>query len=373
MEKLHKESGGDSFCLHGGECTLIKRPDFEAILKKMYDLQGYSSLQTNCYKIDADMIRIFKTYKTSVGVSIDGDGELNSLRGFPTDKNKNRRYTRQTIKNMITLQEQGVSVGIIIVLTKTNASSSLKLKKLLQFILMLRSKNLKGGRLNIMWSNDTVNKKYELTPEEASYAWLYLYNNLKQYNDLQWQPFRDFTDNLLGFGHSSCSYGKCDYFSTITSVILADGSLGNCDRTHQEGCIYTRATQQPTYERYTILKQTQCKSCRYWECCYAGCPAEGLNGDWRNKTRYCKAVYDLYSAIENDIKAVFPNVTLITAFKGEEDYFDSIRKGIYHEPFDKMSWITALNPSTWRNVTARPLQTYQDSNVRERGDLNCRA
>ena len=77
MEKMHKQTGGDLFCMHGGECTLIDRSDFETILKKMYQLQGKSSIQTNAYEIDNDLIRLFKKYKTSVGVSIDRDGKLN--------------------------------------------------------------------------------------------------------------------------------------------------------------------------------------------------------------------------------------------------------------------------------------------------------
>jgi uncharacterized protein len=357
MEVLHKETRGDSLCLHGGECTLIDRKDFATILKKMYELQGRSSLQTNCYKIDDDLIRLFKIYKTSVGVSIDGDNSLNSLRGFPDDKKKNREYTDQVINNILTLHKEGICAGLIVVLTTVNAGSNAKLKKLLQFILMLREHGIKGGRLNLMWSNWAKTKKYELTPEKASRAWLYLYKNLKQYGDLQWQPFREFTDNLLGFGHSSCSYGKCDYFCTSTNVILPDGSLGNCDRTHQEGTTYTRASM--SYERYEILKVTDCNKCKFWDVCYGGCPSEGLDGDWRNKSRWCKPIFDLYSVIENDIKTMLPNVKLVSEYKGPEDYFDAIKKGKTNEPFEKMCWITAKNPSTWRGVMLNNKQMNQ--------------
>jgi uncharacterized protein len=367
METLHKETNGDSFCLHGGECTLIDRKDFEAILKKMYELQGKSSLQTNCYKLDDDLIRLFKAYKTSVGVSIDGDKSLNSIRGFPNDREKNSEYTKQVINNIFTLHKEGVSVGLIVVLTKVNAGSNAKLRRLVRFILMLSEHGIKGGRLNLMWSNCVETKKYELTPEEASHAWLYLYKNLKRYNDLQWQPFREFTDNLLGYSHSSCSYGKCDYFCTSTKVILPDGSLGNCDRTHQEGSTYTRASM--SYERYEALKATDCNKCRFWDACYGGCPSEGLDGDWRNKTRWCQPIYDLYKTIESDVKALLPNVKLVPSWNSEEDYFEALRKGKRVDAFERMSFATANNPSSWKSVQLKDDQTRQNKTLQPQGSV----
>jgi uncharacterized protein len=361
MQTLHQQTSGDSFCLHGGECTLIDRKDFETFLKKMFELQGKSALQTNCYKLDDDLITLFKKYKTSVGVSLDGEKSLNALRGFPNDKNQNREYTNQVLNNVFRLRKEGVSVGLITVLTKVNAGSYPKLRNLFKFVLMLREHDIKGGRLNIMWSNCQQTAKYELTPEEASHAWLYLYKHIKQYSDLQWQPFREFTDNLLGFGHSSCSYGKCDYFSTSTKVILPDGSLGNCDRTHQEGSTYTRA--QMSYERYEVLKESDCCKCKFWNVCYGGCPSEGTDGDWRNKSRWCQPIYDLYSAIENDIKTMLPNAKLMSQYKEQEDYFDAIKKGTKNEPFQKMCWATAKRPSTWKSVELKDKPMNQNKPI----------
>lgn len=355
MERIHKKTGGDGFCMHGGECTLIPRHDFETILKKMYTLQNRSALQTNGYTIDHDMIRLFKKYKTSPGVSIDGPPELNILRGFPDNLEKNRKYTKTVLENMFKMQEQGIYVGVIILLHKANTSSPSKLKKLLDFILMLRDHNIKGGRLNFMWTNFQEVKQYELTPEQASEAYLYLYKHLKPYSDLRWNPFREFTDNLLGYSQSSCTYGKCDYFCTTgAKAILPDGSLGNCDRTHQSGYAYTRATEEPTYERYEVLKETDCDGCRYYDVCYGGCPSAGQDEDWRNKTRWCKAIHDLYTIIERDLKAMLPNIILVPDHP-EVDYFDLLKKGKHLTPFRKMNWEKNRRPSSWKK-DIRPLQ-----------------
>ncbi len=358
MEQLKQQSSDETFSLHGGECTLVPREDFEVLLRKMVDLQGYSSLQTNCYQLDEDLIRMFIKYRTSVGISIDGNGPLNSLRGFPRNRKVNRNYTNQVINNISRLRQAGISVGILTILSKVNAGSNCKLMALLRFILMLRNHGVKDGRLNFMWSNLPDVRKIELTPEEASQAWIYLYQHMKEYDDLHWQPFREFSDSLLGFGNSSCSYGQCDYFCTQTKLILPDGIVANCDRTHQEDSFYTRA--QLSYERYDILKQTDCYHCRFWDVCYGGCPAEGAEGDWRNKTRWCKPIYDLYLQIENQLKSTFPNVKLMSHYAGSEDYFHTFSQGIKNDPFRCMSWKTAKNPSSWKAVQLYDQQERQN-------------
>jgi len=369
MEQMHKTTRGNSFCMHGGECTLIPRGDFETILKKMYELQGQSAIQTNGYTINNDLIRLFKNYRTNVGVSIDGDGELNALRGFPDNPEKNRKYTDKVLANILKMKKEGIHVGIITVLHKVNASTTDKLEKLLKFILFLRSNDIKGGRLNLMWSNHPEAKQYQLTPEQASNAWLFLYENLKQYPDHHWQPFREFVDNLLGFAQSSCSLGKCDYFCTYgAKTILPDGTLGNCDRTHQEEHAYTRASDKPTYERYEILKQTDCKGCRYWNVCFGGCPAEGVDGDWRNKTRWCEPIYSLYEKVESDLKAMFPNINLVSDHNEIDDYFDMLRSGKSIQPFKKMSRDKAVNPSSWKGVKMKKQKEKAKVPINAHGD-----
>ncbi|MHC1624226.1 MAG: hypothetical protein ACXQTR_06540, partial [Candidatus Methanospirareceae archaeon] len=80
---------------------------------------------------------------------------------------------------------------------------------------------------------------------------------------------------------------------------------------------------------------------------YGGCPAEGIDGDWRNKTRFCKAIYDLYSEIERDIRAMFPNIILVTDHP-EVDYYDMLQRGKHLKAFRRMLWEEASRPSSWR-------------------------
>lgn len=366
MEEMHKITGGDNFCMHGGECTVISFKDFEAILSKMFELQGKSAVQSNGYTLNNDFIRLFKKYKTGPGVSIDGTGELNSLRGFPDDKVKNREFTEKVLDNMFTMRKEGINVGVITLLHKVNAGTPAKLRKLRDFLFMLKDNGITGGRLNLMWSNYPEVKQYELTPEEASRALVYLYNEVGKEPELHWNHFREMIDNLLGFHLSSCSFGKCDYFCTTgAKSILPDGSFGNCDRTHQEGVVYTRASNSPTFERYEVLKETDCSECRYWNVCYGGCPSEGVDSDWRNKTRWCKPIYDLYSVIEKDIKGIFPNIRLVTDNAGV-DNFELLQRGNHINPFDSMLWDKSKYPSAWKSVTRRT------DVVQDRQNADCR-
>ena len=76
IEELHgnPEYGRSVPCLHGGEILCLPRKDIEMLLKKVFELSGKSSIQTNATKIDDGFIDMFKKYKTTVGVSWDGQG-----------------------------------------------------------------------------------------------------------------------------------------------------------------------------------------------------------------------------------------------------------------------------------------------------------
>ncbi|GAF70698.1 unnamed protein product, partial [marine sediment metagenome] len=152
-------------------------------------------------------------------------------------------------------------------------------------------------------------KHHELTAEEASRAWIELYEFNKE-NDLHWNPFREMVSNLLGAKLSPCVYNQCDVFSTHTLSILPDGTIGNCDRTFQND-IYLRSLSGSRSGRYEALQQTQCQGCKYWVVCGGSCPEEGTDGDWRNKSRFCQVIYNLYSRMERDLRGLMPNIRLV--------------------------------------------------------------
>ena len=67
--------------LHGGEPLKLPIKDFEYFFKLASQYVDHPSLQTSLWGLTDKHIAILKEYKVSIGVSIDGPQELNSLRG----------------------------------------------------------------------------------------------------------------------------------------------------------------------------------------------------------------------------------------------------------------------------------------------------
>ena len=340
MEVLYKEEK-QSISLHGGEPLAIPIEDIEAIFKKSVELQGRSGIQTSGYLINDEIIALFKKYKTGVGISIDGFYPENKLRGFPGNAEKTREYTKKVLSNIEALCAESVIPGMIVVLQKANAIGK-HLEHLKDFIKWLGDLGVKSGKLNpCSVDNPNKAKEMELSPNELEHAWLELAKFTLIDNELHWGPFTSMLKNLRGSYLGDCIFLKCDFWSTRSAkVILGDGTVSCCARTFNViGSTFMRTGMQ-TFERYEALEQIPmekggCSDCRYTRVCNAGCPARGMDGDWRNKDRYCEAIYGLYEHLEKHIRAFDPNVVLITD-KGykQKANADSPSSSRDHDDFD---------------------------------------
>lgn len=307
IEKLGEISGDphESVILHGGEVLSLPVRDFEFFLKAVYKLRGTTHIQTSLVGLTAEHIRLFKKYKTNIGVSVDGPPELNILRG-PRDSDQNQTYQKKLVKNMAWLREKNIGFGTISVLTKANAVGD-KLETLIEWA----STNGINGRFNPMflpfWSDSL--SQYQLTPQELKTAWIRLAEVALENPKLEWLPAREFIDNLLGCSSLACCIvARCDYLTTMCKTIMPDGNLARCDRCFQDGYYYR--SNLPTTARADMLGQTECSDCKYFSICGGGCAGEGEGGDPRHKTMYCEAYYGLYEFLEKRIRGMMPNVTL---------------------------------------------------------------
>ncbi len=118
--KRMEEFKGLEMSLHGGEILCLPKKDVETLLAKMYELKGTSSIQTNATLINGEFIKIFKKYKTSVGVSWDGPDELSKYR-------PGTKKVYSIIKRMI---KENIPVSTIIVISKANVETKQRLNKL---------------------------------------------------------------------------------------------------------------------------------------------------------------------------------------------------------------------------------------------------
>lgn len=270
--------------------------------------KGAVSIVTNGSMVDDDIIALFKRYNVYVGLSCDGPPDLNTLRGpDPSDPMRTVEYNLDLVETMRKLRENGIPVSIMCILHKMNASSKEKLQLLGAWMLWLNKMGIKGGRANPMYSNS--HPELELTSEELYRAWRVIYR-LNKEHDLQWNPILEMEKNLQEEKNSPCHFVGCDKFATCTLSILPNGTIGNCDRTFSDG-MYLRSMDRSKSGRYEALAQTQCNGCRYWRVCYGTCPEEGFEGDWRNKTRFCEAVYKMYAFIEGELRKANPNIELV--------------------------------------------------------------
>lgn len=329
---------GSGLGVHGGECLLMDPLTLDRLFNIQHKYTGESSIVTNGSLINNSLIRLFKKYNTRVSISIDGPPEFNLLRGpNPYDEVLTVKYNELINKNIGLLRKENIGVSVMCIINKINSGTYEKICRMKEWFEELSNIGITGGRINPMYT-DGIAKQYELTNEELLCAYLEYANMTLINSKMRWLPFREMVDNLLGFSSSPCIFGGCDYLHTQTVVIYPDGSLGNCDRTFSEG-VGIRSETGARNGRPSALSQTQCIDCNYWQICHGGCPCEGKDGDWRNKTRFCEAISGTYDFIAERIKGLLPNIRF-----GDR------------EPFGAMSWNVVDRPTSFGNYKYKQIQ-----------------
>lgn len=293
-----------SVVLHGGEPLFLDRDVLKNLLKISYDISGRSALQSNGSLIDDEIIELFKQYKTSVGISIDGYYPANELR---CDK----KMTQRIIENIRRLHDEKISVAIIIVLSKANAlQGRIKyVKKLLEDMDAIRV----SSKINICSCSDP---KIELTTKEAIWGYLELFAFCIE-KGIPATPFTYIRNLLLGEGSADCIFGKpCDPYSTMSGIVVCgDGRISTCTKFTTERLEWTPHTDW----RWDILKETDCKGCKYaGVVCSGGCPASAKDGDFRNKTKWCAMYKAMYENVEKILRYTHPGKSLSIDKTNEE-------------------------------------------------------
>lgn len=303
--------------LHGGEITLMPVSDMRVICEAVRDLDRPLVMQTNGSILHQRLFDLIVEFNIAMGISLNGPGEMNRDRRVLNAKQIDitDKMTERIHENIRRLRGAGVPVSIITVLSTTNAGTPTLVDRLAQWAADM------GEQHGVWWwrfnplsydhGTDCISGEAntELTPAQLSYAWTTLADVCLADKRKLWGPFREFVDNLWGLGVQPCWMGSCDVYSTdAVYAVLGDGSAGNCLRTAKDGVPYQR-TRETVHTRQAILEQTDCKGCRYWDICHGACPAEAIDGDWRNKSRFCSAYIDIYAHLEGKLQGLLPNFT----------------------------------------------------------------
>lgn len=315
IEAMRNGPGGGA-TLHGGEIGLMPVGDQRILCQAAKDQGRPISCQTNGSILTDKLLEMYTEYGVAVGVSLNGPDVLNRDRKVLnaggheiTDK-----MTERIHANIRKMRGAGVSVSLITVLSTTNAGTPELVQRLITWSEEMEDQGIWWHRWNPLHYDDGADcisgaPTTQLRVDQLTEAWVTLSDACHADKRRMWDPFREFMDNLWGLGVQPCWMGECDVFSTdAVYAILHDGSVGNCLRTAKDGIPYQR-TPEVLHTRQAILKQTDCKGCRYFDMCHGGCPAEAVDGDWRNKSRFCQSYIDLYAHLESKITGLLPNFT----------------------------------------------------------------
>ena len=74
------EAHGDGFHLFGGEPLLMPEQDLDELWRWGFEKYGRNGLQTNGTRLGPEHVEMIRRYNVTVGISMDGPGELNDAR-----------------------------------------------------------------------------------------------------------------------------------------------------------------------------------------------------------------------------------------------------------------------------------------------------
>lgn len=306
--KAAVEREGKRFTLFGGEPLLVPERDLAELWSWGLIRFGGNGIQTNGSLINDRHITMFKRYRVSVGISIDGPCEMNDLR-WAGSLEVTRRTTERSEKAIRRLCQEKIYPSLIITLHRGNATAE-KLPILLDWLRSLEKLGVRSVRLHILEVDSaSVREMYTLSDEENINAFLYFAKAESSFTTLRFDVFEDMRRLLLGKDASTtCIWNACDQYTTAAvRGVEGNGQSSNCGRTNKDGIDYVKGAT-PGYERYIALYETPyahggCKDCRFFLMCKGQCPGTALHNDWRNRSEHCRVWMALFEHVERELIA----------------------------------------------------------------------
>lgn len=300
LEKLGRE-----FTLFGGEALLWPIQDLEKIWQWGFQKFGKNSIQTNGSLINDRHMELFKKYKVTVGISMDGPCELNDAR-WRSNPESTRLATQASQRALERLLSEGMGTGMIVNLHRGNATQD-KLPQMNEWFSDLDRKGLKRARLHVLEVEDDIRSKWGLTADENANAFINFKNLEKSLVHLKFDVFSDLRKMLLGEDNSvTCCWKACDPYDTQAVQDLdGEGSIGNCGRVYKQGVRFLKS-EHHGFERYLSLYRTPkhlggCQGCRFFLFCKGQCPGTAMNGNWRNRSEFCDLWFRLFILVEQEL------------------------------------------------------------------------
>lgn len=310
LEKMKAalEREGGPFTLFGGEALLMPIDDLEALCRWGFERFGGSGIQTNATLLTADHVRIFRDYRVSVGLSMDGPDDLNDSR-WAGSLEKTRAMTARSEAAIRTLVEAGIVPSLIVTLYRGNATGP-ALERLVAWFGELDALGMTAARIHLLEVDSAlVAERQTLTLEETLAALDRLAAAERGFARLRFDLFTDARTRLAGdLAAGSCIWHGCDPWTTpAVRAVDGQGERSNCGRTNKDGINWIKA-EVASAERTLALFHTPyefggCGGCRFFFACQGNCPGTGIGGDWRNRSEHCDVLFGVFEIQERALLA----------------------------------------------------------------------
>jgi uncharacterized protein len=302
MKRAVTEEGGP-FTIFGGEPLLVPENDLEELWAWGLEQFGRNGIQTNGTLINEAHIRMFKRFNVSVGISIDGPGELNDVR-WSGSLEKTRLDTARTEAAIARLCQENIPPTLIVTLHRNNATRD-KLPVMHEWFRQFDRRGVPSARLHLLESeNQFIREKYALSVEENIEALMSFAAIEPDLRGMSLDIFHDVEELLQGRDEQvGCVWRACDpYTTSAVRGVEGSGQRSNCGRTNKDGIDFVKS-DQPGFERYLALYNTPqrdggCQGCRFFLMCKGQCPGTAIDGDWRNRTEHCGIWMKLFEHVE---------------------------------------------------------------------------
>jgi uncharacterized protein len=314
----------DYWSLFGGEALILPLPQLEELLKKGFDKNKRTGVQTNAALITDAHIDLFIKYKTSVGISLDGPAELNDSRwaGTLDATRKATACTHWAIKRLVERSQEHPHLmpNLIVTMHAGNAAKD-RFPKFMQWFRDLDAMGIPRVNIHVMELDSKAEALY-LPQDELVDRLLDLWNLQDELKTLHFSKFQEVLKLMQGDDSVTCTWKPCDPINTdAVQSIDHKGQPSICVRTFKDGKTWLPAEgtgqaapfvgHQATrmYVRQLVLYVTPqehngCQGCEYWMGCFGNCPGEGERGDWRNRSHYCHTYKRLFAEAAKRLRAV---------------------------------------------------------------------
>lgn len=288
-----KKQGVKEIVLHGGEPLLLSIEELSVAFDICYRYFGHTAIQTNATLITEDHIKLFRTFKTHVGVSLDGPGECSRARWGPMGRDKELvEHANRNLRRMLT---DSIDVSLIATLWRGNCTSGFN--DLVDWFEDLDNHGLKSCRLHFLQGAKSLR-----VPDILLYSRLVRLSEIEiHFKHLKFDLFREMIDLLAGRRREfTCIWNACNPRDTqACKQFSLDGKVSGCGRVSHKKQELTGLRQDVLWEKKH--EDGGCQGCRFFALCKGGCPGTAIDGDWTKRTYDCMVIKSLFGLFEETV------------------------------------------------------------------------